>query len=287
MDNPPRKIIEQVKDAINKSGFPLEMKVDQILKPHGWYSRVGKLYRDFITEKIREIDIYASKVVNGTQIEMVIACKQSEQHKLVLYTPQLDNYVNYFLEYFKGFPSKLSNPASKYSNYDVSKAFYKLDLIKNSIPLAKKLIVCMNEKVTDANQKYLSDFDSIIKYAISRTHLSDLQNNFRIINFFIMIFDGDIFSLTPSKNDKFDLKQIDYGKILYTTDFRFTDIDQAPTYNHKRNIKEVANRFGDNFVIEIMTPAYFDQYLNHIQSILSNIDQSWLQNWGRESDLPF
>ena len=53
---------QDIKDAIESSGFPLEHYVDGILRKHDWQTITNRHYIDDVKGVEREIDIIAYKV---------------------------------------------------------------------------------------------------------------------------------------------------------------------------------------------------------------------------------
>ncbi|MBW7914631.1 MAG: hypothetical protein H3C54_13255, partial [Taibaiella sp.] len=77
-DTTPKSLIEKIRQGITTSGFPLEMSIGNILKNNEWGCTIGSVYEDFETGILREIDICASKTINGIEVELLIECKKSE-----------------------------------------------------------------------------------------------------------------------------------------------------------------------------------------------------------------
>lgn len=63
-----------LEEAINKTGFPTEYKVQKLLESHGWSVISNRYYIDEQKKVEREIDLLALK--NG--IRLVISCKKSD-----------------------------------------------------------------------------------------------------------------------------------------------------------------------------------------------------------------
>ena len=102
----PEDLTKKIKEGLFKSGFPLEMKVGGILDNYEWGNSIGRLYKDFETGKMREIDLCAEKSLNGFAVHLKIACKKSTEKQLILYSPQANHLQHPFFHfYFKAFPS--------------------------------------------------------------------------------------------------------------------------------------------------------------------------------------
>ena len=91
--------IERIKEDIEKSGFPLEIEVSQILEMHGWKANNQQYYLDQDEGKRRTIDIIAhvadhSQVGDYTpfHVSLVIECKSSSK-PWVFWTTQKDKEI--------------------------------------------------------------------------------------------------------------------------------------------------------------------------------------------------
>lgn len=88
--------INDIKVAIERSGFPLEHYIGLILKKHNWQIITNRNYIDDIKGVEREIDILAyklhtDKVENIDYITtLIISCKKSDKHKWCFLTRDMD-----------------------------------------------------------------------------------------------------------------------------------------------------------------------------------------------------
>lgn len=87
------KEIENIKEDIEKSGLPLEIDVNGVLKKRGWNVSNQRYYLDQTEKKARYIDIFATKLVeikspklDKLNITLVIECKRSLDKPWVFYT---------------------------------------------------------------------------------------------------------------------------------------------------------------------------------------------------------
>lgn len=85
-----------VKQAIERSGFPLEHYIGLVLKKHGWQIITNRNYIDDIKGVEREIDVlayklYSDKTENIEYITtLIISCKKSDKHKWCFLTRDID-----------------------------------------------------------------------------------------------------------------------------------------------------------------------------------------------------
>lgn len=86
----------EIISAIQRSGFPLEHQVGNILREHGWQTISNRYYIDDIKGTEREIDIVAYKL-DLDEIEnieyittLIISCKKNEKNKWCFLTRSTD-----------------------------------------------------------------------------------------------------------------------------------------------------------------------------------------------------
>ena len=143
------------------------------------------------------------------------------------------------------------------------------------------MIVSKGSVITDDNVKFLSDFNGIVKHSIISGSDGYIDTEFRIVYFYILVFDGHIFNLSRSADEDFKLAEIEYGKLLYESSFKFSGNDNP---SMTEDLSKTANQFGNRFVIEIMTPDHFEKYLQNMHTAFYKIDKSLLMNWGTDWD---
>jgi len=272
-----KSLTEKIREGLIKSGFPLEMKVSRILNENEWTHDVGRLYNDFETGKVREIDLSAEKTIRGISIQLEIACKKSTERQLLLYAPQNRRDVMYRY-YFKMFPTLKHSSGKSVRSMKIRKnvldAFQQLPVLSDSSPMANKLIVASGNKITEDNVKYLSDFNGLVKHSIITGSNGLLDTEYRVIYLYLMIFEGGIFQVTPDDKEDFAVTPCEYGRILYEPDVKYGSIEDAALH-------QTAHDFGSTFIIEVMTPEYLKKYLERLNKEINSIDAAKLEGWGR------
>ncbi|AYO57349.1 hypothetical protein CO230_03950 [Chryseobacterium sp. 6424] len=266
-----KPLIDKIREGIEKSGFPLEMKIGNILQNNNWRYSIGNIYEDFETGKFRESDISASKLINGIQVDIFIECKKSVNRQIVLYAPKNQKKIFLASSWFKYFP--------KVKKFSLLKQFYentsKLLLFDEQIPFSKSLIVMTGDKVTEENIKYLSSINGLIKRSISTGRDGYIETNFRILFFYVVIFDGELYQLSSSLTENFDLKEIDYGQYEYTHKHIFNS-----EFTNDKDLIDTAKMLGDKYVVEFMKPEIFENHLLKLEESISNFDNDKLKFWG-------
>jgi hypothetical protein len=275
MSNP--DLIKKIKDGIKKSGFPLELKIGSILEKNKWHYSIGNIYEDFETGKYRESDIAADKTVNGIAISLFVECKKSTEKQIVLYAPKNNKLLPFISTCLKFFPRIRFGKDILYSEKKIFEEFSKLPYFDKDIPFAKNLIVTKGDTVTQDNVNYISSINGLIKKSVHTGSDGYLETNFRCVFFYILVFDGQLFQLSNSKTEDFDLKEITYGQYEYQHHFQF---ESRHHENANNDLLTTANLFGSKFIIEIMTPEHFEKYIQNIDTIISKVNIKNLDGWG-------
>jgi hypothetical protein len=275
MSNP--DLIKKIKDGITKSGFPLELKIGNILEKNNWAYSIGNIYEDFETGKYRESDIAAEKTTNGIAINLFVECKKSTDKQIVLYAPKNNKLSPFMSIWLKLFPRIRFGKDISYSEKKIFEEFSKLPYFDKDVPFSKNLIVTKGDTVTQDNLSYLSSINGLIKKSVHTGSDGYLETGFRCIFFYILVFDGQLFQLSNSKTEDFDLKEISYGQFEYQHHFQF-----EPHYYETANndLVSTASQFGTKFIIEIMTPEYFEKYIQNIEETISKVTLNNIDGWG-------
>jgi hypothetical protein len=276
------ELTNKIKQGIIKSGFPLEMKIGKTLHKNGWAYSLGSLYKDFETEKIREIDLSAEKTINGIAIHIEIACKKSTEKQLVLYAPKLQKKDLFYEIYFTILPAVFWGQEKEkgYSSKKIYSAFRDLDIFDENVPISKKLIVSKGNVITEDNVKFLSDFNGLIKHSIITGSDGYIETGFRIVYLYVMVFEGLIFNLVPSHDEDFVLNSCDYGNLIYEPNLKFSTNEAESIL---KDLVATSRQFKHNkFIIEIMTPDFFENYLEKLQTTINSVNKKLFKNWGED-----
>jgi hypothetical protein len=90
MKNTDMTLNQKIENWLLKGGYPLEMRVANILQEQGFFVEISKRYKDPLEGKIREIDVVA-KVVHQLEnakhiaINLIIECKYSPNKPWILF----------------------------------------------------------------------------------------------------------------------------------------------------------------------------------------------------------
>ncbi|MEQ8684647.1 MAG: hypothetical protein RIE86_05105 [Imperialibacter sp.] len=159
----------------------------------------------------------------------------------------------------------------------VFEEFSKLPYFDKDVPFSKNLIVTKGDQVTQDNVSYISSINGLIKKSVHTASDFYLTTGFRCIFFYILVFDGQLFQLSDSKTEDFDLKETNYGQFEYQHHFQF-----EPHYYEtaSNDLVKTANQFGTKFIVEVMTPEYFEKHIQTIEEIINNVTLKNIHGWG-------
>ncbi|HWY38294.1 MAG TPA: hypothetical protein VNY73_07025 [Bacteroidia bacterium] len=269
------QLIKKIKEGIQKSGFPLELEIGNILGRNGWGFVIGNLYKDFETGKIREIDLLASKLINGVDVNLFITCKKSEDRQIVLYAPDRKKDKIIVDPIVKLFPDPMSIKIPFVSTM-VPGAFKCLRLFKKNIPFANSLIITKGSVVTQDNISYLSSINGLIKKSVHTLAMDEsIKKNYRNLFLYIFVYDGLIFQLSTSKVEKFDLKEIKYGLLNYKLHY------QMDSSSMDTGLMKAVSKLGDEFVVEIISSTQFEKHISELSDSIEKIDLEMFEDWGK------
>lgn len=277
-------LLKKVKDGIIRSGFPLEMKISKILWNNDWSNYVGRLYQDIETGKLRESDIISTKIINGIDIHLYIECKKSSEKQLVLYCPskiiKKDPLTKLFV--LKKYPKLTghgdkSNRNSKIDR-NVIDSLSNLKIFDSNIPYANSLLFFKGDQIIQDNIPFFSSINGMINHSILSGTDGYIETNFRDLYFYIVIWDGPMYLLKYSEEKEFDLEEVDYGQYIHNYKIKIANeiIEIYP------DIRDVASAFGERFIIEIIKPNKFEDYILELENIISRIDKRLIEGWGED-----
>lgn len=276
-------LLNKIKSGLIKSGFPLELNIAQKLKQRDWAYSIGNSYLDFETYKLREIDIVAEKNINGFHVNLIVECKKSEKDQLILYQTSSREKTGkniFFSTWLKCFPKITFARDSGYKEKNIISAFKDLPLCDETQHFAKNIIFSNGDNIKQDNTSFFSSLNSIIKKSILAGSDGYVETGFRILFLHVVIYDGFILKILPNKDEIFDLVEVQYGQYEFEYKFSF------PTGTNKHIIEDVI-MFGEKFIIEIMTPEYFDGYIDKVTHTIESIDKDLLEGWGEDwPDVP-
>ncbi len=228
-------ILQDIKSAIQRSGFPLEYYIGSVLKLHGWQIITNRNYIDDIKGIEREIDILAYKIYADKEenieyvTSLIISCKKSDKHKWCFLTRDIDkddcntNWTPFHYctsDYRLGYMSEvhLETIIDRYKAHDAVKKLYSFD---DLVFAYQQLIEPANEKERKQNgnlccvknEDIYNSISTTIK-AInnekeSRLKAYDYKDKQRYYTFHaISVFEGDMFNAHFDSSSSIELNKI-------------------------------------------------------------------------------
>lgn len=238
--------IENILEAIKKSGLPLEIFVSSLLEKDEWSVKNQINYIDPDKKIERPIDVTAEKIVLTNQVkdfiyfELIIECKR-DIGNLVFYTVKEDNWKRFIMnDYFQGVWDKETDGFNFFDRFD-----------GHYLDQNKRIGVIHFEPLKDGKkEKFQSAKYQVIKalrhqIRERKNYLNKHSDSFHHhelrIYYPVIVFDGSFFELTYEH----DLKLEKTEHILYK-------------FNHR----------GKMYLIDVVTKEYFPKYLSLINKEL-------------------
>lgn len=102
--------IQKIRKYVEKSGYPLEIEIGDILRKSGWFVINQWPYVESDT-RVRFADILASKLPSKLGLPLLIECKKSEQHPWVFHTQRKESEFLPLLGMLVDILMKIKNPS--------------------------------------------------------------------------------------------------------------------------------------------------------------------------------
>jgi hypothetical protein len=272
---------KNVREFLLSTGFPLEMKTAQELEKKGFIVSVSYTFFDLEENKIREIDLVATKEINGKRINLIIECKQSVRDAWIFVAPKsVPRFWNF---------AKHSPRIQKIE--DFRKCFNDLHFFDIKIPLANNYITLDintgkksdHTNVTDAIYKCIK---GTLHYASEMRSVSE-----RNLYYSIICFSGNVFTTTftsklavakktwvqfvqkfnpPAYNPMNNEEIVFQNRIIGLDEqINYDKVRQSERFNEVRN---TGRSFGDDYIIDIVTPNSINELVSKIEDDARKID---------------
>jgi len=266
----------EMAEAIKKSGYLLEQRVENILSSHGYYVETNPVYRDLITDKTREYDIFAIKAIqifrgdNYIFPNIICECKNNSQ-PVVFFTKDSPIYLTYINEIkYSGTPNKIWANDEFIDLHD----FIKADKFHHYCVEEIASQYCSFQQNKDKSwiashaEEHYHAIDTIIQaleLEISNYYSGylppeegEIDNSNLNIYYPLLIFQGDMYSCNL-QNGRFNLKKIShiqFRKSIFMT----------------KEIEPV------DYQIDIITESFLEKYIAIVDSEISKIKRIFQRN---------
>jgi hypothetical protein len=210
---------ERVKKEIEKTGFTTEIKVSTILKHNGWQVYNEYPYLDTEENRIRLLDVKATKSKTSRKpeeilktqpsCELYIECKKSIKHSWVFYTEimpypywkiTIDKLVGNLLKSMTMIQSDKQNAPDIFSKIPM-----KLEKLNYRIALSHKTVFARKDDFYNAQMQ-------ILKTLHYEASLRKTLENISIIP--LVIFDGNLFECKYTELKEFHIAKTNYTRYL-------------------------------------------------------------------------
>lgn len=273
------QLIEKVRMALDKSGYPLEFETGAILEKQGWTAFHSVEYLDPETSTIRELDVLAYKIINNRRVELRISCKSSTNKQWVFFTKR-KSLVH---------PSDLKITPILADH----KKRWKIPKILKDLRFFSEPNEAMNYTVLSGSnldregrtllrEAILSSMSSIYLGPIPGGLLFDVRGT---IYFFLVILRGNMYEATWNTNiNKLNVQECTYAQ--WSGLYKITDkYNDAKIQNHQGKPVHFINAlqwFDSRFRVEIISDTILESYLIHIEKVFTKLDELSIILFGKD-----
>jgi len=247
--------IEKILKDMEKQGFPLEIKISEIIEAHGWAVANQASYTDLETKKSRTIDIlaernvyYASNLV--FDIWLCVECKKVKK-PWVFYTTDINVQIPRFQrEIISSTHFSINKVAKKGSNFErISKVILGSFILQScySQSIFKKLAHNSFEPFTKGEgvsihkaRMQVSNMILDLEKNVSSDTLSMITVPYLILYLPVIVVDGKVFVF--QNNQLTEVEGLHYHVSYHQS----------------------------SFIIDVVTAKSFEKYLSNLEQFISN-----------------
>ncbi len=266
--------IDDVSKFLLKTGFILEMEVNEKLLKAGYKTKVGEYFVDYDENKKREIDIIARQTINDINVTLVIECKQSLMSDWIFVCSN-KNPARYY-KYIKYFPQ---------NGIDVSesKIFDHLHTVDQSIPMAQNFII-RDKKGKQVSPEPITTAAIKVPKAViyeAKKIYSDEKRNILIP---VSVFSGQLFKADYDGELKIEeVNHVQYPIDLDTRPYKYIyphgvglylgrQEDALETEGKNSPVSEISRELGKSYLVNFISKIGVDEYLSRVNIDISSID---------------
>ncbi|MFA4890287.1 MAG: hypothetical protein WC587_01480 [Candidatus Paceibacterota bacterium] len=265
-------------DFLYESGFVLELETADFLEKQGYKVFPSQYFFDADEEKKREIDLIATKVVNGITLYLIIECKQNLGDDWVFICTQKSPRRKY--NEFKHSPEI---PTEILKN----KEYSDLHVYNFKFSLAQNYLVYRREKGKKSKIEPLQITEAVFKLPKAVVWFARNKKDVPTIYLPVTLFNGKIFVAnydkkiivkekklvqfqtaleTPAYYEKLDFSSLS----RLTGGYKVSEIKKIDP--DSKIAKESAERLGEFYIIDFITKRGLKKYLNLIEKEVSSLD---------------
>jgi hypothetical protein len=273
-------LLEQVKKAIEATGYPLELEIGAILEKKGWTPFHSIEYKDPFTKKNRELDILAFKLINDRRIELRISCKSSSNKQFIFFTRKRKPII--WLNDLKSTP--VFDDWDRQGN--IPRSLVKLPFFSYESETVNYTVVsgakADKESRTLLKDALFSAVNSIYHRILPDSLLFDQRGT---IYFFLTILKGQMFDASyeigGAKTVVNNCKYAQWDCNIPIPD----DYCEKEVFDEDKNkfpFSDVLYWFGESIRVEIISLDFFVQYLEMIEKAFEKLNASELMIFGKD-----
>ncbi len=275
----------QISEAINHTGFPLEHYICNVLKGHHWNIISNRYYIDDVKGTEREIDIIAYKVSNIEDVEyittLVISCKKSEENRWCFLTRDIDatdGNINWSPLHFCSTDKRLKfilerqndQLIEKYLNnkalahlYTFQNQVFAFQILQKSKKEndKKRGALCVKEN-TDMYNSIITTIKAISSEKKSRFERYNNQSKRCYLFYALSIFDGEIieskFENDGSQTIDFvsNIKYLNRHIVNNIDDFYIVDFTTKENFNYRLNLYDILHSANTKYLSKLLNGFY-------------------------------
>ncbi len=272
----PRIPEDKMKEAVNRSGYLLEQRVEDVLKENGFQINYENYFRDDITDKIREIDVVASEDLSSQKLghqlrtgrhsylnyRLICECKNNFQP--LVFFRQKDFKKKEFIEssqmiIHEVWPNAETSISLSDEDKFVESPYFTMSNHYYSNEILSNQYCTFQLKSNDKWEANHSEdqnniFSTLIKASLA--HKKKLKDEFKDIDsneceykasfiFPIIIYQGDLYITNDSKNGDVELDKIDH--LVYLIHYKDKSSERM-------------------FAIDVITESYLPELITKIRN---------------------
>ncbi len=247
-----KELIEKIKDAIEKSGYELELNASRILNKNDWYVKTNPICFNEETKQYSEIDIVAKKKNKQNWFNMIIIeCKKQADKPWVFFKQNKKNKDVWTLHIVSEEDGRVynwfeKNYFDKHYYYDKNIATYYMNPFGN--PNKPNPIYKAINQVVDALIFYFEQQSDVI-YEYKKERFVFLYP--------IIVFAGMLFS-AESLDGKWDINEENHIQLLVEREAKNPKL--LPWTDTKEKIFT-----SKPIIIDIVSIDYFEEFLGNFK----------------------
>lgn len=271
------ELIQKIEKAVQFSGYPLEQRVGNLLTQRGWHTFHSVVYSVPGSEKQRELDLMAYKIIQERRIELRIACKRSVAKPWVMFTEDDTRYLN--------IPNTLKvTPVVDDSRrlFAIMNLLYNLPLFSHDRRVINFTAFSGKEFNNEARSLIRDGLYSVLTSVYYHLYPNRLLFDRRgQVTLFLTIFDGLLFdSFYDHSAEKDVVREIDYAKWQTPFSFEYPTKTIPDADGNMIPLSVVLYYFGNWFQVEILRWTYVPKYLDILEATFENIPSKEMDLFG-------